>query len=132
MGRAGVIEVATDFGAVEFRGADRGRPVLLLITGTLATEAVMDRLFERFPALDVMRAHLPGNHCPTLVSTSVGLFAAAYGAAIAKALAGRPVVVAGHSVGALVAFALKGLTVRAAVGIEPPPPWTRPKALADV
>ncbi len=120
MGKPGVIQVRTDFGVIEFRGVDRGRPILLLITGTLASEDVMDRLWERFPALDVLRAHLPGNHCPPLVSTSVGVFAAAYDAAIARAFGERPVVVAGLSVGALVAFALRAPSVRAVLGIEPP------------
>lgn len=90
-----IIEVSTDLGPIQFRGRDSGKPILLLITGAFATEDQMSLLQDRFPAVDALRAHLPGNHCPSLVDSSVGVFAAAFTTALNSRFAGREVVVVG-------------------------------------
>ena len=115
-----IIEVQTEFGPIQFRGTDTGKPILLLITGAFSSEQVMVQLGARFGKVDVLRAHLPGNHCPPLIEASVGVFGAAYGAALDKRFPGRDVVLVGLSVGALVGFAMRSSAVRAIVAIEPP------------
>ena len=116
----GTIDVQTDLGPIRFEGRDTGRPIILLITGAFAALDQMDRLQDRFPAADVLRAHLPGNHCPPLVSASVGVFSAAFTAALDVRFPGRPTIVVGLSVGALVAFAIRSAAVRAILAVEPP------------
>lgn len=113
-------EVETPFGPIWFWTRETGQPVLLLITGTFANADVLGQFDETMMGVDVWRAHLPGNHCPPLAANSVGLFAAAYSHAIAAALAGRDVVVAGLSVGGLVALGLRAPNVRGLVVVEPP------------
>lgn len=115
-----IIDVATEFGPVQFRGRDTGRPILLLITGAFAAEDLMDRLQERFPAVDVLRAHLPGNHTPRVMTDAVGVYAAAFGVALAGRFAGRDLVAFGLSVGALVAMGLRSPNLRGIVAVEPP------------
>ena len=115
-----IIEVQTEFGPAQFRGTDTGKPILLLITGAFSSEQVMVQLGARFGKVDVLRAHLPGNHCPPLIQTSVGVFGAAYGAALDQRFPGRDIVLVGLSVGALVGFAMRSPAVRAIVAIEPP------------
>ena len=117
---AGVIEIETELGMVHFSGQDTGRPLLLMISGVFAVRDFLNRLPDRFPQLDVLRAHLPGNHCPTLAATSVGCFAAAYSAALDRRFAGRNVVLFGFSVGAVVAMAMRSPSIRAVLAIEPP------------
>lgn len=114
------LEWETPFGPIWFWRRDTGQPVLLLITGTFANANVLDQLDETLVGVDVWRAHLPGNHCPPLAVNTVGLFAAAYGHAIRDALAGRDVVVAGLSVGGLVALGLRAANIRGLVVVEPP------------
>lgn len=114
------LEVDTPLGPVWFWRRDTGRPVLLLITGTFANADVLDQLDETLVGVDVWRVHLPGNHCPPLAANSVGVFAAAYSRAIGAALAGREVVVAGLSVGGLVALGLRAANIRGLVVVEPP------------
>ena len=115
-----IIEVQTEFGPVQFRGTDTGNPILLLITGAFSSEQVMVQLGERFGKVDVFRAHLPGNHCPPLIEASVGVFGAAFSAALDQRFPGRDVVLVGLSVGALVGFSIRTPGVRAIVAIEPP------------
>ena len=114
------IDVQTGFGPIHFVGRDTGAPVILLITGTFANVNQMDRLQDRFPAADVLRAHLPGNHCPPLMDASISMFADAFTEALDVRFAGRPVILVGLSVGALVAFAIRSTLVRAILAVEPP------------
>lgn len=113
-------EVETPLGPVWFWGRDRGRPVLLLITGTFSEPHVLRGLRDVLPEIDVWRAHLPGNHCPPLAATSVGVYAAAYSQALAQRLPERPLVVLGLSVGALVALGLRASNIRRMLLVEPP------------
>jgi pimeloyl-ACP methyl ester carboxylesterase len=114
------IEVQTSLGPVWFFGQSTGRPILLIITGAYAGETLLDHTHTAFPGHDVLRAHLPGNHCPQLVATSIGAYAAAYTEALEAVALGRPVAVVGLSTGALVAMALRNRCVRALVAVEPP------------
>lgn len=112
--------IETPFGPVELLGRDTGRPVQLVITGAFASENTLELNQDRFPDLDVWRTHLPGNHGPPLVATSVGVFAAAISQAVRQRLAGRRASVIGLSVGALVAMALDADLVDRLLLVEPP------------
>lgn len=114
-----LFEISTNYGNIEFRGRDTGRPLLLFITGVLADENQLNLVQQRFPNLDVLRAFLPANHCPPLVGVTIEIFAAAYTSAFDKRFAGRDVVVVGLSVGALVALGLRMQGVRELVLVEP-------------
>jgi pimeloyl-ACP methyl ester carboxylesterase len=114
------IEVETPLGPVWLFGRDQGRPVHLILSGAFAASDYLERAAHHFPGVDVLRAHLPGNHCPPLAAISVGAFAAAYSAALRSRFAGRPVVATGVSVGGLVALGLKTPELRRLVVVEPP------------
>ncbi len=112
--------IETRLGPVQMHGADTGRPVLFTIAGAFAHPTYLHRLPPMFPELDVWRAHLPGNHCPELAASSVGVFGAAYAEALSARLAGRPAAVLGVSVGALVALAMRARETRCMILVEPP------------
>ncbi|MCR5877532.1 alpha/beta fold hydrolase [Phenylobacterium sp. J367] len=117
------IEVATTLGPIWFHGEltqFTDRPILLVVTGTFAEEDVLEHLDEIFVAHDVLRVHLPGNHCPPLIATSVGAFAAALTEAMNTLFYNRLVVAVGLSVGALVVLGLRYPGVRRNVVVEPP------------
>jgi pimeloyl-ACP methyl ester carboxylesterase len=114
------IEVATAAGPVWFWGEDTGRPILLVITGTYAEKDLLHRTQLYFDDVDVLRAHLPGNHCPPARDNSIATFAEAFSEALQSRFAERPVVVVGLSVGALVALGLSAANVRRLVLVEPP------------
>ncbi|MBX3482849.1 alpha/beta hydrolase [Phenylobacterium sp.] len=113
-------EAETAFGPVHMWGRDTGRPVLFAVAGAFAHPTYLHLLQTRFPHVDLWRTHLPGNHCPPLVSTSVGVFGAAYSQALSDRLGDRPAVVVGTSVGALVALALATPGIVGTVAVEPP------------
>jgi pimeloyl-ACP methyl ester carboxylesterase len=110
----------TPLGPIELLGRDTGRLVQLVITGAFASSNTLELNQDRFPELDVWRTHLPGNHCPPLAATSVGVFAAAISDALRQRLAGRKAGVIGLSVGALVAMALDPGLVDRLLLVEPP------------
>ena len=114
-----IIEVQTEYGPIHFRGHDTGRPILLFITGAFAQVDQLHRVPERFPEMDVLRAHLPGNHCPPLVGVSIDLYASAFSAALDDRFKGRDVIVVGLSVGAVVALGLRASRVREIIALEP-------------
>jgi pimeloyl-ACP methyl ester carboxylesterase len=115
-----VTRVETPLGPIEFHGRDTGRPVQLVITGAFASCNTLELNQDRFPELDVWRTHLPGNHSPPLVATSVGVFAAAISQALRQRLARRTASVIGISVGALVAMALDPELVDRLLLLDPP------------
>jgi pimeloyl-ACP methyl ester carboxylesterase len=98
------------------------RPLVVALAGAFAI--AKGPLFHMAPALaplaDVVTGHLPGNHCPTLISASVGIYASAYSHVIAEAFGGRPVVACGASIGGLVALGLCAPQIRRALVVEPP------------
>jgi pimeloyl-ACP methyl ester carboxylesterase len=114
------IEVQTALGPVWFFGQPTGRPILLIITGAYADATLLDHTQRSFPDHDVLRAHLPGNHCPRLAVTSIDAFTAAYAEALEAVASGRRVAILGLSTGALVAMGLRSPCVRAIVAVEPP------------
>lgn len=122
-----LMRIETPFGEVQFRGHDRGRDVLLVITGAFADDDYFCLLQDHLPDVDVWRAHLPGNHCPELLSVGIGVFVAAFDAAIAQRARGRVVSVLGLSTGGLVALGLRSPEIRRLLVVEPPlrtgPAW---------
>lgn len=100
------------------------RPVLFLLTGAFSTAdgapSAAHLAPHVAPYFSVVGAHLPGNHCPPLLATSVGVYAAAYSHALDQAFARRPIVALGASIGGLVVMGLNSPQVRSALVIEPP------------
>jgi pimeloyl-ACP methyl ester carboxylesterase len=113
------IEVETALGPVWLWGRVTGKPVLLLINGFGAKEAALSNLQDMFADFDVLRTHLPGNHCPALQNPSIAVFAEALSEACRK-LVKAPLGVCGISTGALVAMAMKGARVQSLLVVEPP------------
>jgi pimeloyl-ACP methyl ester carboxylesterase len=97
------------------------RPLLLTIAGAFAIpRGPLFHLAPHFPDADVLSGHLPGNHCPTLISASIGVYASAYSHVIAEAFAERTVTVCGASIGGLTALGLRAPQVRNLLVVEPP------------
>ncbi len=95
------------------------RPIVLVITGAFNDKR--SHIFElqaELPEAAVLIGHLPGNHCPTLISPSVGVYAAAYSQVLASLT--RPAVVLGASIGGLVALAMQAPNLRSIIAVEPP------------
>lgn len=112
-------EVATPLGPIWFLGRDTGRPLLLVVTGAFAAETLFFGMQDHFPAADVLRVHLPGNHSPALSETSVEAFATAIDAALAARWPDRPLIAVGLSIGGLVALGLRNPMLRRLVCVEP-------------
>jgi pimeloyl-ACP methyl ester carboxylesterase len=98
------------------------KPVVVAIAGAFAVKH--GPLFQLAPFVaphaDLLVGHLPGNHSPVLSEISVEAYARAYSHVLATALAGRPVVLCGASIGGLVALGVRAANVRARVVMEPP------------
>ncbi|THD78786.1 MAG: alpha/beta hydrolase [Phenylobacterium sp.] len=115
------LEVPTDLGPIWFWGADTGQPAILLITGLFAEPGQWELDVSLLPpGFDYLRAHLPGNHCPAIAELSVEALGRAFSQAIATRFEGRPVLVAGFSVGALVALSVRAPNVGRLFLVEPP------------
>lgn len=113
-------EIPTALGPVWLWGRDTGRPILLVISGAFAEENFFCQIQDRFPEADVLRTHLPGNHCPELADTSIQAYATALDTALVALWRKRPVFAFGVSTGGLVALALRNPSLRQIVVIEPP------------
>lgn len=113
-------EVDTSLGQVWFWGRDTGRPILLVISGAFATPDFFWKIQTAFPDADVLRTHLPGNHCPALSEISIAAFVQALDEALAARWDHRPLMAFGSSVGGIVALGLRHPGVRRVVTIEPP------------
>jgi pimeloyl-ACP methyl ester carboxylesterase len=116
---APLMVVPTRFGPIHFVGSLTGRTVLVLIAGAFEDERAFCRLPDLMPELDVLVAHLPGNHCPRLVDYRLETLTAAFDEAVGG-LPASAVVVAGVSAGALIALGLKSATVKGLVLVDPP------------
>lgn len=112
-------EIPTPLGDIWMWGRDTGRPMCLVITGAFADFDIYTRLQLVLPQFDVLRTHLPGNHCPSLIETSIGVIGAAISQAVTSRFAGRPLVILGVSAGALVAMAVATPGLRALLLVEP-------------
>jgi pimeloyl-ACP methyl ester carboxylesterase len=112
-------KIATSLGEVWMWGRDTGKPIALVIAGAFADFAIYDRLQIVLPQFDVLRTHLPGNHCPELAATDVGVMAGGISQALAGRFAGRPTIAIGISAGALVAMALASPDLKALLLVEP-------------
>lgn len=115
-----LFQIPTALGQVHLRGRDTGRPILIIITGAYSEAREYHDAQAKFPTLDVLRAQLPGNHCPPLLTTSVGAWCAAYSEALQAGFPDRPTVAVGASTGALIALGLRAPGVRRIVAVEPP------------
>lgn len=111
--------VETSLGIVSLSGAiERPGPIVVAITGAYANREALSRLAEMFPEAPVLVSHLPGNHSPWLEKNTIGALGAAYSQVLAAL--GRPAVVLGCSVGALVSMAISARELAALVLTDPP------------
>jgi hypothetical protein len=118
-------EFRTDLGIVplwHWPGAlESDRPMMVTVTGSFADPDAMSKMQQVVgDGCDCFLMHLPGNHTPPLAEASVGAFARALDQVLRMAFAERPVVLAGVSIGALVALAARAPGVRRVVAVEPP------------
>jgi hypothetical protein len=113
--------IETDLGPIWLWGLAEAftgdRPVVLVIRGTLPLRHDLEWLES--PSHDLVFAHLPGFHCPLAVTSSVGVFIAAFDAVIRRTFDGRRLIVLGSSAGALVAAGLRSPQIVARMFIEP-------------
>ncbi|MDB5494461.1 MAG: hypothetical protein JWP86_1798 [Phenylobacterium sp.] len=123
MGAAATLDVTTAFGRIPLGriSDDPARPVLLVIRGVLLPADHMGGLVDDLAdEADVLLAHLPGMHSPTLVSTDLATMTAAFREVLDTQLAGRRVVLFGMSAGGLVALGLaKAAQVKTLVLLDP-------------
>ena len=112
-------EIATSLGEIWMWGRDTGKPIALVITGAFAEFDIYTRLQLVLPQFDVLRTHLAGNHCPSLIDTSIGAMASAISQAMTSRFGGRPLIVLGISTGALVAMAVATPDLKALLLVEP-------------
>jgi hypothetical protein len=112
---------STPFGEAWLWGAAPApeKPLVLVIEGAFSIPRPRGfDLAGYLPEASVLNAHLPGNHCPPAVAQSVGAYAALYSDVLRQI--GRPAVVAGASVGALVGLAMRDANVKGVVASDPP------------
>lgn len=98
---------------------DSDRPVVLFLNGAFSIER--PRSFELpglLPGAVVLNGHLPGNHCPRVTAHTLNDYAQGYSEALDQI--GRPCVVVGASIGALVALKIWSTQVHGRVLLEPP------------
>jgi pimeloyl-ACP methyl ester carboxylesterase len=118
-------EFQTPFGVVplwgDFANFDASRPLVVGILGAFAIER--GSLFSVPPHIagsaDMVVGHLPGNHTPALVYSSVGVFSAAYSHVIANVFSERRVVSLGASIGGLTVLGLRAPQIVGSVVMEP-------------
>jgi hypothetical protein len=110
----------TSLGEVWLWGELTGKPVLLIVTGAFADPGTLDHAGASFPTVDVLRTHLPGNHCPRLAVVSVEAYAAALSEALAQIAPDVPLGIVGLSLGALVALGVRAPGLRHLLLVEPP------------
>lgn len=113
-------EVSTRRGPLWLWGRDTGRPVLLVISGAFASDDFLVRSQIVHPDVDVLRTHLPGNHCPVLDEVSMRAYVDAYDEALGILCAGRVITVLGASVGGVLGLGLRCASIGSRVIIEPP------------
>ncbi|THD74321.1 MAG: alpha/beta hydrolase [Phenylobacterium sp.] len=116
--------VHTRHGDLSFKAAlagDAGRPVLLVIRGLFSRADHMEELAAPLSAeADIVFAHLPGMHSPTLPGSDLTTITKAFREMMAERFADRRVVPTGVSAGCLVALGLASLPqVDAMVLVEP-------------
>jgi hypothetical protein len=116
-----LLELATAQGPVPVWGRfgrSATRPVVFIVRGAFADPESLTRLPPDLPEADVALVHLPGMHSPFFAESSVRAFAAAFDEVVAREFAGRPLVKAGLSTGALVALAMR--SPGAVAAFDPP------------
>jgi hypothetical protein len=113
--------IETDLGPIWLWGRPEAftgdRSVVLVIRGALPHRHDLEALESS--SHDLVFAHLPGFFTPPSVSSSVGVFIAAFDIAIRQAFEGRRLIVLGSSAGALVAAGLRSPQIVARMFIEP-------------
>ena len=114
----------TAFGRIQLVGglsSERARPVLLAIRGLFLRPDYLEWLIDELaPEADVLLAHLPGLHTPTLTRSDVATITAGFAQALRQAAPDRDVVLTGISAGCLPALGLaREPMVRRLVLVEP-------------
>lgn len=108
------------------------KPVVLTITGAWAEPDDMIKIPSVVgPSWDAALMRLPGNGVPALTETSIAAWARAVSELIDATFHGRPVVVIGVSVGALVALGVRSPWVRRVIALAPPLVMSKLWPLAD-
>jgi pimeloyl-ACP methyl ester carboxylesterase len=116
-------EYGTDAGPIWVWGRPEAfegtKPIVFVILGALSAErGVLFDLPEHLPEADVLIAHLPGNFAPLPRDHSIATYALGFSQVLSHL--GRPAVVIGASIGALVAFSLTSSNVAGLVALDPP------------
>lgn len=101
----------------DFASHDPARPLVLVIRGAIPQKHDLEWL--RPTGADIVFAHLPGCHCPTLINDTVGVMIHAYDRVIRSAFADRRIILVGVSTGALVACGQRSAAIVGRVLVEP-------------
>ena len=116
--RTETVEVRTSLGVIPLTGHFGDKVALLAINGAFIAANSLARLPTLLAAdAECVVAQLPGEHAPALAETSLAAFARAFDEVVETL---GPSVVMGHSVGGLVALAMRSPSVRAVVALDPP------------
>lgn len=114
-------EIPTPFGPIWLRSreafASSARAALVVISGAYAHRDSMTPITHELSNVDVYFGHVPGNHCPQTITSSVGVFSAAYSHAIDSVH--RSVVLLGVSLGATISLGVRSRNVSRNVLLEP-------------
>jgi hypothetical protein len=96
-------------------------PLVFVIHGANARlRPSLHTLQQYVEGVEVVCAHLAGNHCPELRQPGIAAMAQAYSATLMADFPARPVLVIGESAGALVGLGMKAPGLRGRVLLEPP------------
>lgn len=109
----------TTLGSVPLRGLRRGKLTVLALNGMFAHPTEMGQLplaLDRH-GFGALVGLLPGFGSPLLAETSIAAFARAFDEVADQV---GPVVVLGHSAGALIALSMRSRNVRRILAVEPP------------
>jgi hypothetical protein len=115
------LTVQTSNGVVPFDGrlgAERDRPVLLVVGGIFPAPGYLLWTVDTFAEADVLVVNLPGMNVPFFTDNSVPAIATTYAEALERLCPARPVIGLGVSTGALPVLAM-GSRLAGAVLVEP-------------
>ena len=119
-----VRDVPTRLGVVRLRvgrSAPAWKPVVVGIAGTLSAHSELTQLLGQLSIFgDPCIAYLPGAGGLPLMSFALADISAALAEAIEITFPGRPVVLLGVSIGAVVALGIRAINVARVIAVEPP------------
>lgn len=108
-------------------------PAVLLLHGAMRTTAEMQPMASRLP--NTVFGHLPGHGTPELAGAGIDLWSRAFATAAASYFKGRPLILVGESLGALVCLGMARFPVSgflSVVAIEPPMRFSWPISATDL